>query len=390
MTSESAVWNMMGAALWTAPPVLSSDDSTTTPRQRLRRARQLAVALGYPQHWCVVREWQPLVDPNHHQQQQQSQPPKMVIVDRIYAGNPDDNNDVDMWLHHADAMAAATQFPEHSGYDSQGGHRLPRIPQFHVGQSVQVLYEDTWWDAKIVRRKEHARHGYQYQVYYPSDHSKQSGVEEILIRLPPAPREDPLVIAKNMGLAEGWKAYEGPGNRWKIIAPDGTMYKSKKAALEACHPSTNTTTSATTDEGDPPWRTQGHEYLGRSVAWTWMHRPSARRQIEITQIGCVTGWIRDTDLDRNGQPGFVDAQGHPAPLFHIEFPEEPNHPYANHLLATQDVEEYELVASLVPLNSQDKKDADNNNINNKKAAAAAAAAAAEEEEEPLSKKARTI
>jgi hypothetical protein len=379
MTSESAVWNMMGAALWTAPPLPSSSETaaTTTTRQRLRRARQLAVALGYPPNWSVVREWQPLVDPekkNEHQKQQQH-PPRMVIVDRIYAGHPDDEN-VDMWLHHADAMAAATQFPEHSGYDSQGGHRLPRIPKFHVGQSVQVLYEDTWWDAKIVRRKEHAKHGYQYQVYYPSDHSKQSGVEELLIRNPPAPKEDPLVIAKNIGLAEGWKAYEGTGNRWKIIAPDGTTYKSKKAALEACHhPSTTNTATTTTDEGDPPWRTDGHEYLGRSVAWTWTHRPSARRQIEITQIGCVTGWIRETDLDRNGQPGFLDAQGHPAPLFHVEFPEEPNHPYANHLLTTQDLEEYELVANLVPINSQKDTDEYKNKDNM---------------EEPLTKIARTI
>jgi len=56
-----------------------------------------------------------------------------------------------------------------------------------------------------------------------------------------------------------------------------------------------------------------------------------------------------TDVDSSGEPGFVsDKTGKPAALYHVEFPEDLNHPYANLLVQSQDLEEYELLNCLLP------------------------------------------
>ena len=327
----------MGRAFWDPHP-------TTTDLQ----SRQLAAALGYPRHWRVVRTVEGDDEPH--------------VVDRIYSDRP--GSGCDTWFHHAGAMAAAAKWDEpsevvvdggvtavttnhNSPFRFHGGHLLPLQPLYDVGDKVQVLYEEQWWDAKILRRKEYPGI-FKYQVLYPSDTSKQSGVEEYLIRPRPVTEDtiDPEDVASTLGLEKGWKAYSTGHNRWKFISPDGETYKSKKAALDAMA----LKSQAMMDEGDPPWRTTDNEYLGRRVRWVTQHHASARRVVDLEQIGTVSGWIRETDTDREGQPGFVSEQtGKPAKLYHITFHEDRNHPYFSYLLEEQDLEEWELLENILPV-----------------------------------------
>jgi hypothetical protein len=322
MACEQSVLNVMGRALWDPNP-------TKTDRQ----ARQLAAALGYPSRWRVVRSIEP--DNGH-------------LVDRIYSNKP--GTGCDTWFNHAGAMAAAMHWndPEQCNqtpYAFKGGHLLPLQPAYEVGDKVQVLYEEQWWDAKILRRKEHPGI-FKYQVLYPADTSKQSGVEEYLIRpRPTTDMIDPELVASTLGLEKGWKAYSAGYNRWKITSPDGEIYKSKKAALDAIAAKSQ----AAIDEGDPPWRTTDSEYLGRQVKWVTKYNASARRVVDLEQVGTVTGWISETDTDKDGQPGFVsDLTGKPAKLYHIRFNEDVKHVYFSHLLLEQDLEEWELLQNLIP------------------------------------------
>ncbi|GAX14255.1 hypothetical protein FisN_1Hh450 [Fistulifera solaris] len=287
----------------------------------------------------------------------QTQPGRMVkvIVDRIYAGKP--GTDCDMWYHHAAATRAALiwmekeaihEDPEQSGpaptpFDFKGGHMLPRSARFDVGDKVEVLYEGEWWDAKILRRNEHKVDGFRYQVFYSSDSSKQSGVAESSIR-PRMNDEDPHKTAASNGFDETWQAFSQGGNRWKIIGPDGTVYKSKKAALQAFNNKSDKPSKDSLTEEDPPWRTVGSEYLGKFVRWVTEHKASARRKVAVEQIGEVVGWISETDVDKAGEPGFVSEKtGKPASLYHVVFNDEPtHHPYASVLIEFVDLEEYEL------------------------------------------------
>jgi hypothetical protein len=316
MASEQSVLNVMGRALWDPNP-------TRTDLQ----SRQLAAALGYPSPWRVVRS----IDDGH-------------LVDRIYSGKP--GSGCDTWFNHAGAMEAATLWDDPTICDQtpfafKGGHLLPMLPLFDKGDKVQVLYEGEWWDAKIWRRKEYPGL-FKYQVFYPSDSSKQSGVEEHLIRHRPAV-VDPEHIASTLGFGEKWKAYSIGSNRWKIISPDGEIFKSKKAALDAI----TAATKAAADEGDPPWRTDDNEYLGMRVRLVTQHKASART-VDLEQIGMVTGWISETDKDKDGRPGFVSEKtGMPAKLYHVTFNVDPHHTYFCHLLTDQDLEEWELLENLI-------------------------------------------
>ncbi len=287
----------------------------------------------------------------------QTQPGRMVkvIADRIYAGKP--GTDCDMWYHHSAATQAALAWmekeaihedPEQSGpaptpFDFKGGHMLPRSARFDVGDKVEVLYEGEWWDAKILRRNEHKVDGFRYQVFYSSDNSKQSGVAESSIRLR-INDEDPHKTAASNGFDETWQAFSQGGNRWKIIGPDGTVYKSKKAALQAFNNKSDKPSKDSLMEEDPPWRTVGSEYLGKFVRWVTQHKASARRTVAVEQIGEVVGWISETDVDKAGGPGFVSEKtGKPASLYHVVFNDEPtHHPYASVLIECVDLEEYEL------------------------------------------------
>ena len=77
------------------------------------------------------------------------------------------------------------------------------------------------------------------------------------------------------------------------------------------------------DEGDPPWRTNGHEYISRNIQYN-------------NKVGKVVGWISNTDVDKEGNPGFVGSDGNPACLFHAIFRD-----------FRQDFEEWELIECLI-------------------------------------------
>ena len=360
MASERTVLRIMGKALWDTLP------TTTTDLQ----ARQLAVALGYPESWRVVRtietnnetieskpvevsSLEPLSSPKNKKQSTTK-----IIVDRIYAGLP--GTGCDMWFHHQAAMQVAALWGGIIGedetmntpFDQKGGHLLPREPQFNKNDLVQVLYEDEWWDAKILKRKEDTD-TFRYQVQYGFDNSKQSGVEEELIQ----PRDlvkDPEQTALELGLGPGWEAVESGGKRWKITDPEGVSYKSKAAAVKAYKLAVSTEREM--EGGDPPWRTVGNEYLGRRVVWTTKHAASARRTVDVDQVGTLTGYISETDVDQSGEPGFVSERtGKPAKLFHVAFDDEPSHPYASYLVQSQDLEEDELLECMVPEDSNSVK-----------------------------------
>ena len=396
MASEATVLQVLGRALWDPRPTRTD-----------RRARHLAVALGYPPSWRVVRTLQhhhhhhPNNKNNTTMQEQVEQPPpteqppqlepNVLIVDRIYAGPP--GTGCDMWYHHAAAMQAAATWkdpldddsnnndnndnnnnndtetatrPVSTPYDCHGGHLLPRQPLFQKGDKVQVYYDEAWWDAKITRRKATTTTttttptppGFVYAVQYSADQSKQSGVAEEWIRPRPEVAVDATQPAQALGLGPGWTARSSGRHRWTITSPDGIVFTSKKQALAAyAHSITSTggpyaaaATATATAPGDPPWRTTGNVYLGRKVFWTSLHHASARRTVSIDQIGTVVGWISETDVDAAGQPGFRSEQsGQPARLYHVVFADDPNHPYAYHLLQCQDLEEEELLEALIPL-----------------------------------------
>jgi hypothetical protein len=367
MASERTVLRLMGKALWDTRP-------TTTDLA----ARQLAVALGYPESWRVVRS----IETNECSSSATAttssttlsstlpsstpSPPKhsnhKIIVDRIYAGPPDSM--CDMWFHHTAAMQVAATWgggetgeggkggegegtsPNNTPFDQKGGHLLPRLPQFDKKDLVQVYYEDEWWDAKILRRKEDLD-TYRYQVQYAFDTSKQSGVEEDLIKAREAKvAKDPSQTAVELGLGADWEAVESGGKRWKITDPEGVSYKSKAAALKAYK--IVLTSEKEMEGGDPPWRTDGNEYIGRRVVWTHNHSVSARRTVAVDQVGKVTGYIGETDVDQSGEPGFVSERtGKPAKLFHVVFDDDPSHPYVSYLVQSQDLEEYEIAECVV-------------------------------------------
>lgn len=336
MASERTVLRIMGKVLW-----------DTNPTETDLAARQLAVALGYPVGWRVVRT----IEITGDYSSSNTSSSNKVIVDRIHAGKPGEG--CDMWFHHAAAMQAASVWidGESTAFDNTGGHLLPRLPKFQKGDKVEVLYEEEWWEAKIVRRKDHVD-SFRYQVHYAADNSKQSGVEEDLIR-PRKADVDPEKTAIDLGLGEGWQAVAlgAKAKRWTITDPTGEVYKSKKNALDAY--AKIVASEKEMADGDPPWRREGNEYLGRRVKWTMNHSVSARRTVPVDQVGTVVGYISETDVDNAGEPGFVSEQtGKPAKLFHVSFDDDPHHPYASYLVQSQDLEEYELTGGILPEESQ--------------------------------------
>ena len=90
---------------------------------------------------------------------------------------------------------------------------------------------------------------------------------------------------------------------------------------------------------------------------TFEHKKSATRTVKIEQIGTVKGWIAETDVDKNGEPGFIsERSGKPANLFEVVFDEERSHPYFTLLLERQDMEQYEVEAGLVPLDEKQEEE----------------------------------
>lgn len=82
------------------------------------------------------------------------------------------------------------------------------------------------------------------------------------------------------------------------------------------------------EEGDPPWRTNGHAYLGKRIEY---HFPDG-----VIGKGICTGWIAAKDVDKDGQPGFVSERTNkPACLFHVTMDEDCQ-------VESQDFEGYEM------------------------------------------------
>merc|ERR1740117_2015553 len=78
--------------------------------------------------------------------------------------------------------------------------------------------------------------------------------------------------------------------------------------------------AAEISSSDPPWRLDGHTFIGRKISYTFQHKASARRQIKIEQYGTIAGYIDESDTDKNGNPGFFSEKNEKADnLFHITF-----------------------------------------------------------------------
>ena len=338
MPIDPIVARHFGATLWDARPTKTD-----------KRAKQLAAALGYPDDWRVVRT---ISSTDTH---------PIIITDRIYAGDP--STDCDCWFHHAAAQKAAASW-EGNPHAARGGHLLPRQARFNKGDKVQVFYEDEWWDAKIVRRREHD-HGFRYQVHYSADNSKQMVPEDLIRERQDTeesrkPDVDPFELAKQLGFGEGWQAEASKGNkRYRITDPNGKVYSSKTKALEAFQSGTVATDTANIrDEGDPPWRTTGHDWLMRRVKRSHVQAVTSRRQVTVEQLGTITGWIAATDVDKAGNPGYrSEKTGEPAPLFHVDYDDDPNNPYPSLLMEFQDLEEFEIAEMLVDDNGNPTNEA---------------------------------
>jgi len=243
------------------------------------------------------------------------------------------------WFNHEAAQKAAREL-EQEGTMS-GSHLLPALPLYTKGDVVEVLWEGKWYAASVTKRKKQADLFF-YSVVYHQDDATQDEVAEEDIR----PGEDPSTLAVQLGFTPDWKASR-KGSRYILTAPTGERFTTKKAAMKFFN-ELGPQLAEEQDVGDPPWRTEGHEWIGRSIQWTSSHKISARRTVEISQEGKITGYIKETDVDREGNPGFVsEATGKPADLFHVVFPEDKNHPYTSHLLASQDLEEFEVLENIL-------------------------------------------
>jgi len=244
-----------------------------------------------------------------------------------------------------------------------GSHLLPPTPLYAKGDVIQVLYDGKWWEATITKRKKKDDEFY-YSAYYHHDEAKQDDIPEDDIR----PGEDPGTLAVSLGFTSDWKASRN-GSRYILTAPTGETFTSKKAAMKFFRELQGkvSASAAEEDAGDPPWRLEGHELIGRKILWSFEHRASATRRIKIEQIGTVAGYIDAKDKDKNGDPGFVsEATGQPANLFHVTFEDDPNHPYAPHLLSAQDFEGYEIQDLLIPSDGEDTGGVESGNHKKKK------------------------
>lgn len=349
MTSSSklpfplTVTQLYSRALW--------DPKQTTT---LKSERQLAYALGYPADWRVSR----IVT---------AKDGKSVIRDRIHAifGKSKKRSQY-TWFHHEAAQQAALLLEQEGTLN--GSHLLPPMPLYTKGDVVEVSYDNKWYAASISKRKKQADL-FLYSVVvratisritclmmtqlrcsafllfrkYHEDGATQDEVAEEDIR----PGEDPSTLAVELGFTADWKASR-KGSRYILVSPTGERFTTKKAAMKFFNQEQAPPLEEDQDVGDPPWRTEGHDWIGRRVKWTSFHKVSGSRQVKVDQIGTIEGYIDRADVDKQGSPGFVsEATGEPADLFHVVFPEDKHHPYPSHCLSAQDLEEPEVEKSLL-------------------------------------------
>ncbi|VEU44782.1 unnamed protein product [Pseudo-nitzschia multistriata] len=344
--------------------------------------KQLAYALGYPMDWRVERT---IVEEGGgdgdgtSKNENEKKPATIVIKDRIHALGGKRNQTKYTWLNHEAAQKAALLFEKEgtldpraieannnntggsskAGSNDTGSHLLPATALFQKGDVVMVRYEGEWWSATVTKKpKKKNDDEFFYSVLYHGDDATQDEIAEEDLK----PGEDPSEVAVSLGLDATWTATRN-GSRFVITAPCGTVFSSKKAARKHLRELANKkkgggggsakkkkrTKPEEEDAGDPPWRTGGHDWIGRRVFWTFKHKASARRQIAIEQIGTIEGYIDASDTDKDGNPGFVSEKtGEPANLFHVVFGDDPGHPYAQYLLHNTDVEEFEIAECLLP------------------------------------------
>lgn len=310
-------------------------DSKPTPT--LKSQKQLAYALGYPFEWRVERSVK-IQDGG-----------KQVISDRIHAVGKGKNKSRYTWFHHEAAQLAAAKLETEGAIDES--HLLPPMPLYTKGDVIQVNYEGKWFDATILKRKKLADE-FLYSVQYHEEDSTQDEVPEEDLR----PGQDPSILAMELGFTSDWKASR-KGARYILTAPTGERFTTKKAAMKFLKEQ-NEPPRADEDEdvGDPPWRAEGHEWIGRQIQWSTLHKVSGTRKIKVEQIGTIIGYIDATDVDKEGNPGFVSEKtGKPAHLFNVEFPDEPNHPYASYLINVQDLEEHEVAEKLLEETEKQKR-----------------------------------
>jgi hypothetical protein len=255
--------------------------------------KQLAYALGYPMDWRVERTIA---------KDESTDTP--IICDRIHALGGKRNKNKLMWLNHEAAQKAAailaqegTLTPPTSNHNNSnndtGSHLLPPIPKYTKGDVVQVNYEGKWWEAQITKRKK-KDDDFFYGVFYVGENSTQDDVSEENIR----PIEDPVELALSLGFSVDWKASRN-GARYILTSPTGQQFTSKKAAMTVFNElQGKSTAGGDHDVGDPPWRTEGHDLLGKQILWSFEHKASATRGIHIDQLGTVVGYIDARDKDK--------------------------------------------------------------------------------------------
>lgn len=244
---------------------------------------------------------------------------KNIISDRVHALGGKKNQTKYTWLNHEAAQKAALLFEKEGTLDPSvvednksssdannitGSHLLPPTAKYKKGDIVQVKYDDKWWSATITKKpKKKNDDEFFYSVIYHGDDATQDEIAEEDIR----PGEDPSELAALLGFDTTWSATRN-GSRFVIVAPCGTVFQSKKAALKHFRglsakeddnkSSKKRKAKEEEDAGDPPWRYKGHDWIGRKIAWTFKHKASARRQITIDQVGTIEGYIGESDTDK--------------------------------------------------------------------------------------------
>jgi len=170
---------------------------------------------------------------------------------------------------------------------------------------------------------QHKTNKLRYNVHYTVDDAMQPDVREVKIRATAKTQKKKKAAAKKKsGKKSGKRAAESD-----VATPAKKKKKSGSKGKKKVVEEQSLVPDFTLDEGDPPWRTTGHEYLMREVQWT----PEGGDPTSPC-VGTVVAYIADTDVDSEGNPGFTCSNtGKPANLFHVVFDE-----------FEQDFEQFEL------------------------------------------------
>lgn len=274
-----------------------------------------------------------------------------TVQDRIYAGPP--SSQPDGYYNHAAAYLAVphawrVEYDDviHDNNDDdykakdycstshrmKGGHLKERQAKFDVGDVVEVLYdedEDTepeWYEATVLKKIEY-QDDIRYNVHYHIDDAIQSNVREGKIRASTKPPPKKKSTSTKKKKAAAAKKSDGKKSKKRPAPDEGTSTPTKKKKKKANkkkkkkEPKIEDAVMGAeeADEGDPPWRTYGHDYIGKRVRWT---PPSEEGDTDAPHPieGTVVGWISERDVDSEGNPGFISFKtGAPANLFHAVF-----------------------------------------------------------------------